>query len=110
MKPIVGNIGVGGVLTEKEFCQENEWRYVPVQGKLLYENEYAVEKDASDKEMEADRLEIAPNDIRYIFVPDDNEIPALVDFIDNEMGHFPYDDLKMLTTRPNSLETIAKDF
>lgn len=99
MKPIVGNIGVGGVLTEKEFCQENEWRYVPVQGKLLYENEYAVEKDASDKEMEADKLEIAPNDIRYIFVPDDNE-----------MGHFPYDDLKMLTTRPNSLETIAKDF
>jgi hypothetical protein len=110
IKPIKGNIWSGGVLTEKEFYQENEWRYVPSAGNAIFERDFATEKDARNKEMEAHKLGISPNDIRYIFVPDDTEIPVLVDFIDKEMGHFPHNDLKMLTTRLISLETIAKDF
>lgn len=109
IKPIKGNMLIGGVPTEKEFYQENEWRYVPPGWDIISEPDYARDKDALNKKMEAHKLEFSPNDVRYIFVPDDTGIPALVDFIDQEMGRFPHNDVKMLTTRLISLETIAKD-
>ncbi len=54
-------------------------------------------------------MEIAPQDIKYIFVSDDTEIPQVVDFINTQLGHFPHTDLKILLTRVLSLNSVEND-
>lgn len=110
VKPIEGKMPVDGVYKDKEFYQENEWRYVPNKAKLILDEHFDSRKEALNKEMKEYKLEFNIGDIKYIFVSNDNDIPSLVDFIDKELGSHPHNDIKILTTRILSLDTISRDW
>ena len=108
-KPVHGNMLVSGKVTKKDFYQENEWRFVPPNYEILLENEFEAGKDIGNIEMESFALKFSPLDVKYIFVRSDAEIPVIFDFIHNNLGHWPLNEIKILTSRITSLETIAKD-
>ncbi|HNX53862.1 MAG TPA: abortive infection system antitoxin AbiGi family protein [Pontiellaceae bacterium] len=109
VKPITGKIVIKRSILEKDFYQENEWRFVPPVDTILFEEELENQKDSANQAIEKYKLEIAPNDIRYIFVKSDNDIPSLADFITTDMGNYPHNDLKILQTRIVSLTTLKAD-
>ena len=114
-KPLSGRMIVNGKPISKEFYQESEWRYLARHHELKeyllqvsFEDE-KVFKTANDLAAEKATLSFTPNDVRYLFVKSDAEIPDLVDFINTKMDKFSASDLKMLLTRITSLETIERD-
>ena len=115
VKPVEGNILVGGIPTPKEFYQENEWRYVPKSQAIrqwIFKEDY-LDKNKLNVFNEAAKnngtLQITPKDIKYIFVKSDADIPAIVDFIQSELGKFSANDLKILMSRVTSSESINVD-
>jgi hypothetical protein len=109
LKPITGNMVISGNIVEKEFYQENEWRYVPPGQSIISEDKFDEGKDTANKEMEEHSLQFSPSDIRYIFVKEDADIPELVDFITGNLGLYPLNDLKILQSRIVSLDTLRLD-
>ncbi len=109
IKPITGQMYIGGTVVEKDFSQENEWRYVPQEGGIINDASFSEKRERENEKMEKYNLALSPQDIKYIFVKSDNEIPELVDFINTRLGHFPHNAVKLLTTRILSLETITAD-
>lgn len=109
MKPIVGKMIISGEIVEKEFYQENEWRFVPPVDTLILAEEFDKSKESANEKVSKYALQFVPSDIRYLFVKADSDIPALVDFINTKLGHFPHNDLKILTSRIVSLETLHVD-
>lgn len=114
-KPLSGKMRVGTDFVEKEFYQESEWRYVPevdgVVQYLLHEHYSDHSKleplDAAAKEKAS--LTFTPNDVRYIFVPQDSDIPDIVNFIQRDLDQYPAADLKILMSRITSLDSISFD-
>lgn len=112
IKPLSGQMMIGGVLTEKEFYQESEWRYVPsVSGwdLIMLKETYEKERDKRNAQMGDHAARFTPQDVRYIFVAREHEIPGMFDFITNDLGHYPHNDVKLLTTRIVSLESLTID-
>lgn len=109
IKPIVGKMVIGGEFIEKEFYQENEWRYVPPVEIAISDDVFEEEKEKCNEDIKKFTLKLTPTDIKYIFVKTDNDIPELVDYINTEMGNFPHNDLKILQSRITSLETLSDD-
>ena len=109
IKPLNGNMLIGGSPVEKDFYQESEWRHVPTFQDLIFEHEFTEKRDEKNRDLEPYKLAISPEDIKYIFVKNDHEIPVLVDFINNKLGHFSHNALKLLTTRILSLDGISLD-
>jgi hypothetical protein len=109
LKPTIGNMVVSGSVIEKEFYQENEWRYVPPVTTVIEECDFEDEKEQSNEEIEKYKLEISPSDIRYIFVKNDSDIPELVDFINTDLDVFPLNEIKILLSRIVSLDTLQQD-
>jgi hypothetical protein len=119
IKPIEGKMFVNGKFIQKEFHQENEWRYA-VNGKatelnvkpFLYKESFDVQKvleDQNAKSKENYSLGVSPSDIKYLFVKNDSDIPELMDFIQTQLGHYTNSDIKILMSRVISLETISRD-
>jgi hypothetical protein len=109
VKPIKGEMIVSGNVIEKEFYQENEWRYVvPKQG-IIEQKDFDKNKEEFNKRIETSKLEFTPSDVSYIFVREDAEIPEIVDFINQELDRFPGKDLKILISRIVSLDSIMHD-
>jgi hypothetical protein len=109
IKPTVGKMIIAGNILEKEFYQENEWRYVPEPSRIIREDVFEMMKDNANAELEDFKLKFTPKDIKYIFVKNDNDIPTLVDHISEKLGIYPLNDLKILQTRIVSLETLSLD-
>jgi hypothetical protein len=109
IKPLAGIMVVGGAQLEKDFYQESEWRYVPPGLHVLTKEKYEESKVTAEDSLAQHRLEVAPQDIRYIVVPNEHEIPTLVDFIAMTLGHHPHNSIKILTTRIFALESLASD-
>lgn len=109
IKPIAGNMVVGGKVIEKDFHQENEWRFVPQKFSVLFRDSFDAEREAKNAEVATERLQFSPADVKYIFVKYEADIPTIFDYIQNNLGHFPLNDIKILTSRIVSLETLALD-
>lgn len=112
IKPISGNMIIGGKPVKKDFYLENEWRYTPVNKineSVIVQADFDDEKDEKNRGLEGDALIFTPSDIKYIFVESDDEIPEIVDFINNNLDSWPLSDLKILTSRIVSLNTIYND-
>jgi hypothetical protein len=109
LKPIRGTMFVQGQRVDKEFYQENEWRYVPKRVEVLFQEQFEAERDAKNLAMISSKLAFLPPDVKYIFVGEDSEIPIVFDFIQNNLGQYPLNDIKILTSRIISLETVARD-
>lgn len=109
MKPITGTMLIAGKPVEKDFTQENEWRYVPDHDELVVKEDFEARKDDLNLKMQAKKLKFTPADIRYIFVKSDFEIPQVFDFIQTNLAVYPLTDIKILISRITSLETLSRD-
>ena len=119
IKQTEGKMLVNGEFIQKEFHQENEWRYA-VNGKatelnvmpFLYRKRFDTRElleDQNAKSKENYSLRVSPSDIKYLFVKNDSDIPELMDFIQTQLGHYTNSDIKILMSRVISLETISRD-
>ena len=112
VKPIKGKMLIREKTVNKEFYQENEWRYIPnvnVDDQAINIDDYKKEKDDGNEMLKSHSLKITPKDICYIFVKCDNDIPQIIDFINTEMDNFSSRDLKILQSRIVSIETLLND-
>ena len=114
-KPTEGNMVIGGKVVSKEFYQESEWRYVPKNENVLdfLKKEIFESSDDLERHNELTKencsITFTPKDVKYIFVKNDSDIPDMVNFIQNELDHFPSIELKVLVSRVTSLESISRD-
>lgn len=111
IKPIQGQMVVSGKVVEKEFYTENEWRYVIEDAPFMSRESYDDLDERARYNLAAEqyKLIITPSDIKYIFVNNDSDIPNLVNYIYNELDHYPSSDLKILNSRITSLESLNDD-
>lgn len=110
-KPLSGNMLIGGEIIEKEFYQENEWRFVPENFDVCKSNgnEFYEQKDELNKTLAKNPLAFSPQDIKYIFVKSESEVPIIFDFIQQNLGKWPLNEIKILISKIISLETIQED-
>lgn len=126
IKPYEGKVWKNGRYDDVRFYDEREWRFVPankffrgkavaVDAKASYAKEYYVDerkrRAINMKLAKHIRLKFQPNDIRYIIVEKENEIPGVLDFMDDIEwgGVVKQKDLKILATRLISMEQIHDD-
>jgi hypothetical protein len=114
IKPISGHMLVNGTRIARDFYQESEWRFIAKSENINNLMSYDQYSDttalaaSNQQTWEHCRLNFDPSDVRYIFVPDDNDLPGLMDFIAEQKN---YSDLerKILMSRLTSLESIGRD-
>ena len=94
---------------EKDFYQENEWRYTPEIDVVIPLSQFQETYELENIRAESFKLDISPNDIKYIFVKEDADIPDLFDFIKSNLSNYGEKDIKILLSRIVSLETIKLD-
>jgi hypothetical protein len=116
MKPIKGQMRICGKLEEKDFYQESEWRFIP-NGVDLPQflphtdfDDAAFLEDLHLKSKAQAMLRFGAGDVKYIFVRLDEEIPDMIDFIQNELVGYSETERKMLMSRVTSLETAKGDW
>ncbi|PLP97910.1 abortive infection system antitoxin AbiGi family protein [Cupriavidus pauculus] len=120
IKPLTGSMRVKGVITNNiDFYQESEWRYLPDHEKISFFmsaakwNKAGSVEEANNITFEYCLLGFNADDIRYLFVERDGDIPDLIDFMQSSgsgLGkRFSGDDMKILQTRIVSLESLAQD-
>lgn len=114
-KPTKGRMIISGEPLQKDFYQESEWRYVPQNEEIdeyLSFKEYHIEErleESNNKTAKLCKLRFLPSDVKYIFVPSDSEIPAIMNFIQSELDMYPSADIKLLMSRVTSLESVSLD-
>lgn len=100
-------------LPRYRFSDEREWRYVPKPdadcNMFLLENSSVEEVQSANKKLESLRLTFEPNDIKYIIIQSDDEIPMFVEFLKRVKGKYSYADVERLTTRILTAEQIFDD-
>ena len=104
----------------KRFYDEREWRYVPnpqdykSKNYVLSEDEYNNEDLRSDANLKLQNAKLGfhPNDIRYIIVDNQDEIPEMIEHLRNKAEKFEFDEhtLQLLTSRILTYEQIDEDF
>lgn len=106
----------GNIYKDYRFSDEREWRYV-----LDYNNHipfiYALDehynKENANKDIDIDkyRLKFEPNDIKYVIIQNENEIPEFLDLFKTTKGkNYSYHDVERLMTRIITTEQIVEDF
>lgn len=113
-KPTTGRMIISGEPVVKDFYQESEWRYVPQNNEIEdHLTQEAITKEGLDQynsmTHEKCMLKFLPSDVKYIFVPTDADIPAIMNFLQSELDHYPNAELKLLMSRVTSLESVALD-
>lgn len=109
VKPVTGKMVVEGHARPKDFYQENEWRYVPPDADTIAHEDFENEREEANRKSARFSLRFSANDIRHIIVSSDSEIPDVVDFIHKALGSSSFNDIKILTTRITSQETLNRD-
>ncbi len=114
-KPLEGKMIIKGNAVAKVFYQESEWRYLAGHKKIP---RFLMKQDFDDR-VSCDRanalaakhcaLKFLPDDVKYIFVGSDEDIPELVNFINVELGHFPHGEVQTLITKIITQDIIADD-
>jgi hypothetical protein len=104
-----------------KFYEEREWRFIPDRKSITnaklkdsFKAEYyknPVKRRAINiKLSKHSKLVFKPNDIRFIIVQKDNEIPEMLNELEKIFGSTAsYKDLKLLGTRLISIEQIIED-
>ncbi|CAM2772095.1 abortive infection system antitoxin AbiGi family protein [Rariglobus hedericola] len=101
----------------RNFYEECEWRYVPpidirsgsapIDEKTYRNKKIRGQINESLKANYA--LEVKPEDIRYILLSKESEIPEMCDYFTRWLGHHSADSLKVLMTKIISVERILSD-
>ncbi|HGE6056645.1 TPA: abortive infection system antitoxin AbiGi family protein [Vibrio cholerae] len=111
-KPLAGEMQIGERVIEKDFFQENEWRYISLnsdQEEVLRHCDFLEKREQFNEKAKVHNLKFIPSDIKYIFVPTDNEIPRIVDHLYQVFGDCSHNHLKILQSRVISIETLNRD-
>jgi hypothetical protein len=115
IKPTTGSMVIKGAPVQKRFYQESEWRYVPKCDKITSYLK-RVEHDDSDRLLSENLktrnhclLKFEPSDVRYIFVENDSDVPAIMNHIQSELDGHSLAAIKILSSRVLSLESLHED-
>lgn len=114
-KPLEGKMSVRGQTVSKLFYQESEWRYLAsheeIPRYLMKQDFYDPETFARANDLAAKHcsLKFGPQDVKYIFVRSEEDIPELVDFINEELALFPQRDVQILIANIVTQDIIAND-
>lgn len=115
IKPLEGKMIVDNVEMHKVFYHESEWRFVPRNKDIedFIEKSIYDDKNLLEEHNESTRkncmLKFDVDDIKYIFVENDNNIPAVVNLIHDKMDGISSNKQKILYSRIISLESLGKD-
>jgi hypothetical protein len=96
------------------FSDEREWRFVPDFSPdyemLIPMKDSQLKRDNANFSISNIRLEFEPNDIRYIIINEDSEIPEFIRHLRDSKGHkYSYHDIEMVKTRIFTAEQIKTD-
>lgn len=119
LKPLSGKMKVNGKEVTKNFDEECEWRYAPASDEnnlfpnflpnfLANNNEELQDSNIVTKKVAS--LNFEPSDIKYIFVPEDSNIPTIINKINTIFTNYPEHERLLLLSKVISLDTIRKDF
>lgn len=119
LKPLRGKMKVNGTEVTKNFDEECEWRYAPASDEnnlfpnflpnfLANNNEELQDSNIVTKKVAS--LNFEPSDIKYIFVPEDSNIPTIINKINTIFTNYPEHERLLLLSKVISLDTIRKDF
>ncbi|HDY85818.1 MAG TPA: hypothetical protein ENI26_08065 [Methylophaga aminisulfidivorans] len=109
IKPIKGRMVISNKEYEKEFYHENEWRYVANHRFMMYQEHFNESRHIANELLIEHTLKFTTKDIKYLFVKDDSDIPNLIEFINDSLSQNCNDDLKILSSRILSLDTLKYD-
>lgn len=104
----------GRLIDEYRFSDEREWRYVPplteLRPMLITEKEYQKNKDSIPLSPQGAVLRFEPNDIKYIIIESDSEIPEFLNLLRQTKGKiYTHEDVERLMTRILTAEQIKED-
>lgn len=107
----------GEIIKNYRFSDEREWRYVPGRDARfdmqLSEDFYSSDeqKKEANERLEKIRLTFNADDIKYIIIKNDSEIPEFIDTIRRSKGNiYSHIDEERLMTRFLTSEQILTDF
>ncbi|GMM85162.1 abortive infection system antitoxin AbiGi family protein [Pseudoalteromonas sp. MTN2-4] len=110
IKPIEGKMIIDNKEVLKEFYLENEWRFVPNNLSAIPKNSFSALRDQGNKELEStEPLKFTIDDIQYVFLKEEKEIPHMVDKLSTIFSSEPPSALKLLFTKIICLETLLSD-
>lgn len=122
IKPYIGSQVRNGKKEKIIFYNEREWRYIPPK-KALYIDEQKkylgllfedflkkTNIEELNTKYETYGIEFTPNDINYIIVEKEDEILEIIDAVQRIKGKYPFEEVKLLSTRIISMERISEDF
>lgn len=113
-----GPLKHGKINDEKyRFYNEREWRYVPgteiinQDERSVYLEDYNKDKESFNKNLENLFLKFSIEDISYIIVNDSDEIPDILNLVNNEYEDiYTAKQLKILSTKIITTNQIFNDF
>ena len=104
----------GNIYKDYRFSDEREWRYVldyNAVTQFIYSLDEHYNKETANKEIDEYRLEFEPNDIKYVIIQNESEIPEFLDLFRTTKGKkYSYHDVERLMTRIITTEQIVEDF
>jgi len=114
-KPYKGTLSRSDVQVQNyKYYNEKEWRYIhkPDEIKVLYRNEYTNFKNLNPikPHFNEDALEFSANDINYLIVKNENDIPTLLNYLLDFNNLGTPREIKLLSTRILTSRNIKEDF
>lgn len=118
MKPTQGKMTRNEQIIDKMFDEESEWRYIPaieelssqeIEGSLYKETLTDIVQQKNDKTNKI-RLDFELNDIKYIFVQNDSEIPIVIEKLHKIFEkRNKKEDILLLSSKLVSIQTLKRD-
>ncbi len=104
----------GTVHKNYRFSDEREWRYVLDYNKkaqYIYALDSNFNKETANQSLVDDRLTFEPNDIKYVIIERESEIPEFLNLFRDAKGkNYSFHDVERLMTRIITTEQIVEDF
>ncbi|MBC8385482.1 MAG: hypothetical protein H8E57_08200 [Candidatus Cloacimonetes bacterium] len=99
--------------TDEKFYDEREWRYIPSIEDTKIEKAFISPVEFNKKANKAllsIKLNFIPDDIKYIIVSNENEIPKILETIKYVKSHRRPKEIELLLSRILTVEQIKNDF
>lgn len=111
-KPISGKMLVNGKELEKNFYEECEWRYVETANAGIFIEDIDKGSDvveAFNNKNQDHMLTFEPEDIRYLLVEKEDDVPLLIDYINKDLDNFTESQVKILSSKIIILDELRRD-
>lgn len=106
----------GKTINNVKFYNEREWRYIPdpkdKETFWLAEDEFKNPTTLADYNDQAGQFPLSfdPDDIKYLIIKEENEIPAMINALKRIKGKYSQTIIENLVSRILTTEQIKKDF